>query len=75
MKYDKNTRQQLKNIKQDNEIDLLEISLADLAVRVQILEDARVVQRGLNVKFEALRAIPEVDKVTKQTWYQKLFSR
>jgi len=73
-KYDKNTRNQLKNLEQDAHISELITAVNDLKDRVLILEGARTVQQQLNSKFDKGMKLPEkgISSEEKTTLWDKL---
>lgn len=71
-KYDKESMQQLQDIKRNREVEVLQKQVRDLSnfvykidKRVIVLEQARQVQIGLNSKFAKK---PKVEK--KKWWFQ-----
>lgn len=65
-KYDANTQRQLNEIAQNASIKELVDSHNELNKRVKILEDARVIQRGLNVRFDREMKKPELQDMSEE---------
>lgn len=74
-KYDKNTRDQLHELEQDADIKLLVESHNEVNARVRELEEARVVQRQLNAKFEKGMRLPTASPTPEKGWLYRLFKK
>ena len=74
-KLDANTRRQIHEVEQDNNLTALTSAVGDLTARVDVLEQARKVQIGLNQRFMDADQQEDIQVDAPRTFLDRLLGR